>query len=306
MQNDATARRRKSHIQEGNPVATIIIYILSVLAAVICIYPMYYVFCMSISSPEAVAGLKVYWYPIGFQLNGYEVIMMKSEMWHAYAMTILYVLISTASMLLTCVLAAYPLTCQNLIGKKFITVFLLIPMYFSGGLIPTFMVMKMFGLYNNIWAMILPHSYSIWYIILTRTYFASIPEAMWEAAKIDGANNYKTLFKIYLPLAKPILAVVAIYTIVVVWNGWFTAQIYLKDISLQPLQLYLRRVLITSTQKLTSARTMQEAAALQKLRLKNMSLQYAMIIFTTLPVIFTYPFFQKYFVKGVMLGSLKG
>ena len=179
-------------------------------------------------------------------------------------------------------------------------------MYFSGGLIPSFMVMKMFGLYNNVWAMIIPHSYSIWYIILTRTYFLSIPETMREAAKIDGASCYQILFKIYLPLAKPILAVVAIYTIVMVWNGWFTAMVYLKDLKLQPLQLYLRRVLVAMTQKLDKPGTKQEMELLAKTRLANLSLQYAMIIFTTLPVIFTYPFFQKYFVKGVMLGSLKG
>lgn len=298
--------KQKGHISEGNPVWTVVLYILAILAALICIYPMYYVLCMSVSSPAAVSGLKVYFYPIGLQFNGYKVIVAKPEMWRAYGMTIFYVVVSTVCMLLTCVLAAFPLASPNLIGKKVATMFLLIPMYFSGGLIPSFMVMKMFGLYNNVWAMIIPHSYSIWYIILTRTYFLSIPETLREAAKIDGANCYQILFKIYLPLAKPILAVVAIYTIVMVWNGWFTAQIYLKDVDLQPLQLYLRRVLVAVTQRLDKPGTKEEMELLAKTRLANLSLQYAMIIFTTLPVIFTYPFFQKYFVKGVMLGSLKG
>lgn len=297
---------KRGHIRSGNPVATGIIYALAILAALICIYPMYYVLCMSLSSPAAVSGLRVYWYPVGWQVDAYKVIISKVEMWRAYGMSIFYVVVATVIMVMTCILAAFPLTSPNLIGRKFMTVFLLIPMYFSGGLIPTFMVMKMFGLYNNVWAMIIPHAYSIWYIILTRTYFHSIPETMREAAKMDGANSYQILFKIYLPLAKPILAVIAIYTIVNVWNGWLTAQIYLRDTSLQPLQLYLRRVLVSVTQKLTQPATQQEMELLAKTRLANLSLQYAMIIFTTLPIIFTYPFFQKYFVKGVMLGSLKG
>ena len=285
----------KNRIREGNPVATVIIYTLSILAAIICIYPMYYVLCMSLSSPGAVSGLKVFWYPIGWQVNAYKVIIAKSEMWHAYSMTIFYVVFSTGAMLLTCILAAFPLVSPNLIGKKFVTVFLLIPMYFSGGLIPSFMVMKMFGLYNNVWALIIPYSYSIWYIILTRTYFHSIPETLREAAKIDGASNYQTLFRIYIPLAKPILAVIAIYTIVMVWNGWFSAQIYLKDIGLQPLQLYLRRVLISVTTKLTQSTTQEEMEMLARTRLANLSLQYAMIVFTILPVIFYLPVFPEVF-----------
>jgi ABC-type sugar transport system, permease component len=298
--------KKERHIQEGNVAVTVVLYVLAVLAALICIYPMYYVLCMSLSSPAAVSGFKVYGYPIGLQFNAYNVIVRKSAMWQAYGMTIFYVVVSTAITLLTCILAAYPLTSPNLIGKKYLTIFLLVPMYFSGGLIPTFMIMKTFGLYNNVWAMIVPNAFSIWYIILTRTYFHSIPETMREAAKIDGASSYQILFHIYLPLAKPILAVIAIYTIVKVWNGWFTAQVYLRDLDLQPLQLYLRRVLVSVTQKLTQPSTKEEMEMIAKTRLANLSLQYAMIIFTTLPVIFTYPFFQKYFVKGVMVGSLKG
>lgn len=302
----SSVSKKQKGIQEGNPIATVIIYILVILAAVICIYPMWYVFCMSISSPEAVAGEKVFWRPIGIQFNAYKIIAGKSEMWRSYGMTIFYVVTSTACMLLNCVLMAYPLSSPNLIGRKAMTIYIMIPMYFSGGLIPTFMIMKMLGLYNNIWVMILRHAISIWYIILTRTYFASIPETMREAARIDGANSFQTLSKIYLPLSKPILAVIAIYTVVGVWNGWFTANVYLKDKNLQPLQLYLRRVLVTTTTNLAKPSTPEEAIMMEQTRLNNMSLQYAMIIFTTLPVIVTYPFLQKYFVKGVMIGSIKG
>lgn len=161
-------------------------------------------------------------------------------------------------------------------------------------------------LYDNIWALIIPASFSIWYIILTRTYFASIPEEMREAARIDGANNYQCLFRIYLPNAKPILAVIAIYTLVARWNSWYDALIYIPNQSLQPLQLYLRRILVDNTVDLAASLTAEDMEALALKRLSNDQMKYAMIIFTTLPIIFAYPFLQKYFVKGVMVGSLKG
>ena len=209
-------------------------------------------------------------------------------------------------MIFTCALCAYPLTSPKLIGRKFYNIFLLIPMYFGGGLIPTFILMTKLHLYDNIWALIIPASFSIWYIILTRTYFASIPEEMREAARIDGANNYQCLFRIYLPNAKPILAVIAIYTLVARWNSWYDALIYIPNQSLQPLQLYLRRILVDNTVDLAASLTAEDMEALALKRLSNDQMKYAMIIFTTLPIIFAYPFLQKYFVKGVMVGSLKG
>ena len=226
-------------------------------------------------------------------------------MWRAYGNTIFYVAATTVLMLLFCVLCAYPLCTPGLIGKKVLVTFLLIPMYFSGGLIPTFLIMNKLHLYNNVWAIILPGAISIWNIILTKTYFSSIPETIRESASIDGANHFKILFRIYMPLAVPILAVVAIYTIVITWNSWFNAMVYLPNPDLQPLQLYLRRVLIENTVDLTKL-PMNEVADAIKRSLSTVQLKYAMIIFTTLPVLFAYPFFQKHFVKGIMVGSLKG
>ena len=165
--------------------------------------------------------------------------------------------------------------------------------------------MNSLHLYNNIFAIIIPASFSIWYIILTRTYFTGIPKDIRESAFIDGASDAVILFRIYLPLAKPILAVIAIYSIVSMWNNWFSAQVYLPDQALHPLQLYLKRVLVAQTVDLTKLNSADIGNAMRQM-ISAIQMQYSMIIFTTLPIIFTYPFFQKYFIKGVMLGSLKG
>lgn len=287
-------------------IADVVVCAVCVLLAIITIYPMYYVLIMSISGSEAVLKMDVFLYPKDIQFHSYQVILSKPDMWRSYANTIFYVIVTTLLMVTTSLLISYPLTFKKLVGRKFLVVFLLIPMYFSGGLIPSFLLVNSLGLYNTIWAIILPGAYGIWNIILMRTYLNSISETLREAAKIDGANNFQILFQIYRPLAKPIIAVIAIYTVVGVWNSWFNALVYLTEIDLQPLQLYLRRVLIEVTQRLDVAVTAEEARILEDLRLQNITLQYAMIIFTTLPVIFVYPFFQKSFVKGVMIGSLKG
>ncbi len=297
--------KRKHGIREGSRLADVIIYFVAAVCCVVTVYPMYYVLIRSVSSPEHALAGDMFLLPKGFDLTSYRVIFEDATMWRAYGNTIFYVAVTTLLMLTLCALCAYPLCMPNLVGKKYVVTFLLIPMYFGGGLIPTFLVMNKLGLYNNVWAVILPGAISIWNIILTRTYFASIPETIRESAAIDGANHFTILRKIYLPLAKPILAVIAIYTIVGTWNSWFNAMVYLPNPDLQPLQLYLRRVLIENTVDLTKL-PMNEVENAVRQSLSTVQLKYAMIIFTTLPVLFAYPFFQKHFVKGIMVGSMKG
>jgi putative aldouronate transport system permease protein len=286
-------------------IGDIFIYLVMIFICFITLYPMYYVFILSISDPVAAAGMQVYLYPKGLYLRAYSILATDAKMWRAYGYTIFYVVSCTVLILLTSVTCAYPLTSKKLIGRKYVVAFLLIPMYFGGGLIPSFLLISKLGLYNTVWALIIPASFNIWYIILTRTFFAGIPESLRESACIDGANNFSILARIYIPLSKPILAVVGIYTIVSVWNSWFPSMVYQPNTEIQPLQMYLRRVLIEQTVDLSKL-SMAEAEAMARLKLSNNQLKYSMIIFTTLPVIFTYPFFQKYFVKGTMLGSLKG
>ena len=296
---------KSNRIREGSRLANFMISLVAGLACLCTLYPMYYVFIMSISDPAEVIAMNVFLYPKGLYFHSYELLFTDHSMWRAYLNTILYTTSSTVLVLLTSVMGAYPLTIKGLKGRKFLVAFLLVPMYFSGGIIPTYLLMSRLGLYDNAWAIILPSAVSIWYIILTRSYFASIPYEMRESAQMDGANNLQILFRIYVPIAKPILAVVAIYAIVGMWNSWFSAQIYLPSQELHPLQMYLKQVLVQQTVDLTKLNKSEMESAVEQM-LSATQIKYAMIIFTTLPIIFTYPFFQKYFIKGVMIGSLKG
>jgi len=301
----STIARRKSTINEGSKAMDILLIVITALICLITIYPMYYVFIMSVSDPKEVMAKSIFLYPKGFQIDSYILLFKNKDMWIAYMNTIIYVVTTTVLMIITCGLGAYPLTVKTLWGREWIVRYLLVPMYFSGGLIPTFLLMSKIGLYNNRFAIIIPAAVSIWNIILVKTSFQGIPESIRESAFIDGATNLQVLFKIYLPLSKPILAVISIYTIVGVWNSWFSAMVYLPSTKYHPLQMYLQRVLVQQSVDLSKLNSTEMEQAIQKLY-SGMQLKYSIIIFTTLPIIFTYPFFQKYFIKGVMIGSLKG
>lgn len=211
-----------------------------------------------------------------------------------------------------CILAAYPLTRRNLAGRKLVVFYLLVPMYFGGGMIPSYLNMVNLGLYNTVWSLILPSWISIWNIILVRTFFMSIPNELEEAAFIDGASHWKVMTRVCVPLAKPVLAVVAIYTIVGIWNSWFNASIYITNYNLHPVQLYLRRILVGQANLVKDmiekggAVGVDEMERLVLATLSSNQIKYAVIIMVSLPIIAVYPIFQKHFVKGVMLGSLKG
>lgn len=289
---------------DGSIVLNIILNIIVWLLVLFTLYPMYYVLILSISDPVEAATMNVYFWPKGLYLDSYMMLFNNPAMWRSYMYTFIYVISGTFLMLITSVMGAYPLLEKNLFGRKILVFFLIIPMYFSGGMIPSFLLITKLGLYNTIWAMILPGAVGIWNIILTRTFFASIPSTLKESAFIDGANHFKILFRIYLPLSKPILAVISIYTVVGIWNSWFNAMVYLPNVKLQPLQMYLRRVLVEQSVDLTKLPASAQAEAFRK-KMSSLQLRYSMIMFTTLPVIFIYPFFQKYFIKGAMLGSLK-
>lgn len=296
---------KKSRVlQDGSRVTDVVLIAIVLLLCLITLYPFYYVIIMSISDPKEVIARSIDFYPKGFQLDSYMLLFKDVAMWRSYANTIIYVLASTVLVLVTSVSVAYPLTIPGLPGRKWLVRYLLVPMYFGGGLIPTYLVMTNLGLYNNVWAIIIPSAVSIWYIILVRTFFTGLPAALRESAYIDGARDIQIMFHIYVPISKPILAVIAIYAIVSMWNSWFSAMVYLPNTDLHPLQMYLQRVLIAQNVDLTKLNSTEVEDALSKIY-SGEQLKYAMIIFTTLPIIFTYPFFQKYFIKGVMIGSLK-
>jgi putative aldouronate transport system permease protein len=294
----------KNDIREGSRAADIIMYLLSGFVVLVTLYPMYYVLILSLSDPRYAMSMRVYAFPKGFDLGAYRVLVLDPEIWHALLNSIMYCAVTTALMIVSSVLGAFPLTFKSLKGRKYINMYYLITMYFSGGLIPLFLLVMKLGIYNTPLALILTNCYSVWNIILVKSYMSSIPETLREAARIDGANVYQILLKIYLPLSIPILAVISVYTIVLMWNAWFGALVYLPDIKWQPLQLYLRRMLILlqSTGPAISADAAREMAERQ---LTFAQIKYAMIIFTSLPILSAYPFFQRYFMRGIMLGSLK-
>ena len=307
------SKRNPNKIKEGSSIATFLVHVLLVILALICIYPIWYTFIISVSSPIVARTLDVFLLPDTIYLGSYEQTLADPLVWSGYANTILYAFSCCAGMLVTCAMTAYPLTSPLLVGKKIMVWFILIPMYFGGGLIPTFLWMNKLGLYDTRWSIILPGMVSMWYIILVRTFFASIPEELRESARIDGANNYQILFNVYVPTSKPIMAVIAIYTIVAQWNSYFAAMIYLPTESKQPLQLYLRRLLILMQNAAEAANseggggtTASDAEAAMQMALSADQLKYTIIVVSTLPMLIIYPFLQKYFVKGVMVGSLKG
>ena len=307
MAENISGSRKGNRVKNGSSVVTVIIYILVGISCLITLYPFYYVVIQSFADPKEVIAQSVFLWPKNYYWGSYSLILSDPRMWKAYSYTLLYVTTGTVLNLITSVCGAYPLSAKGLAFRSFTVKLVIIPMYFSGGLIPTFLLMTKLGLYNNTMAMILPGAVGIWNLILVRSYFMSIPDGLRESAVIDGAGHVRILTSIFLPLSKPILAVISIYTIVGIWNSWFNAMIYLPNPDLHPLQFYLYRVMIQQTVNLTDLSGGIAGMETQVQRmLANFQLKYALIVFTTLPVIFTYPFFQKYFIKGVMLGSLKG
>lgn len=288
----------------------VVVLILSAGACFITIYPMWYVIIMSVSDPVVAAGSGVTFWPSGFYLGSYQIILREADFWLSARNSVLYVIAGLVLMLATTLLVAYPLTRPNLKGRKACVIFLLIPMYFSGGMIPSFILITKLGLYNTPWATILPGAYGIWNIILCKTYLQSIPHELAEAAYIDGAGNMQALSKIYLPLSKPVLAVISIYTIVGIWNSWFGAKLYQPDPAIQPVQLYLQKVLVEQSidmgRMMEQNMTQEMMVAMAEKAMSARQLKYSMIVVVTLPIIMVYPMFQKHFTKGVMLGSLKG
>lgn len=298
---NAVAQKIKHSKQDT--IFNIIIYGFSALVLLVVLYPLYFVVIASFSDPYAVANGQVWIYPKGFTLDGYKEILKHSEIWRGYANTILYTVVGTFVGLVVNVFAAYALSRKELVGRKFFMVMFVFTMFFNGGLIPTFLTIKEFNLYNTFAVMVLPFSVNVFNIIVARTFFQnSIPNELWEAAQLDGCGTLRYFFQIVLPLSKAIIAVLGLWTAVGIWNSYFNALIYLKDSSLYPLQLILRNILIVNTTQ--AAMGTGEAAQVQ-LRLANM-MRYSVIIVSTLPILCVYPFIQKYFNKGVMIGAVKG
>ncbi|AIQ34736.1 MULTISPECIES: carbohydrate ABC transporter permease [Paenibacillus] len=287
----------------------ICIYTYVAIALLLVAYPILYIISASISDPKMVASGEMWLFPKGITFKGYEIVFQNSKIWTGYGNTILYTLIGTTINLVVTMPAAYALSRKDFVGRGFFMGMFMVTMFIGGGLVPTYMLVKGLGMVNTMWALVIPGAASIWNIIVSRTFFAnSIPAELQDAAQIDGATNIRLFLRIVLPLSMPIIAVMALFYGVGHWNSYFGAMIYLNDDAKYPLQLVLRQILVLQEmQSQVGGIIDATAAAAQNNKAEIASLvKYGVIIVSTLPIIAVYPFLQRYFVQGVMIGSVKG
>lgn len=281
--------------------------LLMVVLLVIFVWPLWFVVIASISDPIAVGRGEVLLFPQGFTLGGYESMLEYKQFWISYANTIFYTVVGTALNLVLSVCFAYPLSNKNFVPRRVLSLLFMFTMYFSGGLIPTYLVVKQLGILDTRWAMILPGAISVYNSLIIRTYFMnSIPEELKEAATLDGANSAQYLFKVVLPLSKPVLAVVGLYYMVSHWNDFYTPLKYIYDMDLLPLQSILRELLLSVKAAVGDTSGAVDSETAQIMFERSMSMKYSTIIVAALPMLCVYPFIQKFFVKGMMVGSVKG
>ena len=273
---------------------------------VIVAYPLYFIIIASVSNARDVYEGKVVFLPSRFSLEGYKYILEYKEIWIGYKNTIIYAVFGTLFTLVVTFSAAYPLSHKNFVGKKIIMLYFTITMFFSGGLIPTYLLIKALGMLDHPTVMIIPGAVSVWNIIVVRTFIQSnVPYELYESASIDGSSHTTYFFKILLPLSTASIAVITLFSVVGHWNAFFSALIYLRNRELFPLQLILREILVSvkSQELLMDAEMMRAAAELESLA--NL-IKYGAIIVGSLPLLVAYPFLQRYFMKGVLIGSIKG
>lgn len=281
-------------------------YILLAAIAFVCVLPIWHVIMASFSDPMHVMTAKgaILW-PVKATIEGYKLVFANSAIWKGYLNTIIYVSGSVILGMIITLLGAYACSRTDFLWRNVIMFFLSITMLFNGGIIPTYMVVKNLGLYNTPLAVIIPGCFSVFNMIMMRTAFQAVPADLTDAAKLDGAGHLTTLFRVMLPVTKATAAVIVLYYAVAQWNGWFNAAIYLRKRELYPLQLILREILIQN-----SVSTSIDASSLSSLAysvdMYKELVQYCTIVVAVLPILVIYPFIQKYFEKGVMIGSVKG
>ena len=285
-----------------------VIFIILTLILFVVAYPLYWVIISSFSDPTAVSAGKVLLRPIGFTLKGYAEVFKNSQVMRGFFNSIVITFVGVCVNLAVTLPTAYALSRDNFSGKKPITIFYMITMFFGGGMIPTYLVVKNMQLLNTIWALVLPGCLSVYNMIVARTFFKSnISEELYEAGEIDGCTQSRFFFQIALPLSKAIIAIMVLYYGVGHWNSYFSALLYISDQDKYPLQLVLRNILITNQTALSQTATTAAArAALQEQQQLSDVMKYSLIIISSVPVLIMYPLVQKHFVKGVMIGSVKG
>lgn len=275
---------------------------LLLLVGIVTAVPFLYVISMSLTSDVALGSEGVKLIPTGFSLDAYKYLFKNAEsLINAYSVTIFVTVVGTFLGTMLAIFFAYPLSKKSLPGRKGIMLYILFSMMFSGGIIPFYLVVRGIGLGDSIWSLILPACWSSWNMILVRNFFQSLPESLEEAARLDGANDIQVLFRIMIPLSKPIIATIALYFAVGFWNSWYNALLFIDDNTKQPLMMFLKNIMETKNvgAALIGSSSVTDIPASESLRM-------ATVVVCTLPILCVYPFIQKYFVKGVMVGSVKG
>ena len=305
-------KRKKHRILSNSPSDRLFdIFNIAVMIVLLFIFvwPLWFVVIASFSDPYAVWAGKVLLWPVDFTLKGYQELVKYRAIWIGYRNTIFYTVAGTLINMIMTVLCAYPLSRKDWMLRNFFMKMCLITMYFNGGLIPTYLVLRRLHMINTVWAMMIPCALAFSNVLIVRSYFInSIPGELFEAANMDGAGPFQYLFKVVIPLSKPVMAVVCLYYAVAHWNDYYTALIYISNRELVPLQTVLREVLMSAACIAESMHNASESAAMlmqQKQELAQ-SLKYTSIIAGIVPMMIAYPFVQKYFVKGVMVGAIKG
>jgi putative aldouronate transport system permease protein len=280
---------------------TVLIFAVLVGAVVVTLYPFLYILSMSISDPNEVIRGRVWLFPRGFSLQSYKLLFADPNVWRSLYNTVWYAVVGTLVNIVFTITFAYPLSRKEFFARGFFMILLAVPLFFSGGLIPSFLVVVKLGLYNTRWAIVIPAAMSSWNVIITRVFFqSSVPDALVDAARIDGASDIGFLLRVVIPLSLPIIAVITVFNFVGFWNVFFTALIYLPSSSLQPLQIFLQRVLINHSVNFAIPQVRGLASTML-----GMQMRYAIIIFSVAPILLFYPLLQKYFTKGYLVGALK-
>ena len=287
----------------------VFVYFFLAIALLIVLYPLIYIVSASISNPHLVNSGEMWLLPKGVTFEGYRTLLGNSSIWRGYLNTIYYTVLGTSINLLVTLPCAYALSRDDFYGRRAFTNFMLVTMFLSGGLIPSYLLISSLGMLNTVWALVIPGAVSVYNVVVTRTFFqTTIPREMEEAAIVDGCSDFRLFMQIVLPLSTPIIAVMALFYGVGHWNSFFSALIYLSDKSMYPLQMILREILILQdmSSNTVSNVTSEMASMLYSKQQLAEVIKYGVMIVSSLPVIIVYPFLQKYFVKGMMVGSIKG
>ncbi|MGL1892292.1 MAG: carbohydrate ABC transporter permease [Spirochaetaceae bacterium] len=279
-------------------------YIILGIVLVVTAYPLIYILSSSFSGYDALMKGKVVLWPVDFSIEGYRAIFSDNSVIVSFFNSVFIVVFGTMLNVFLTIICAYPLSRKDFYGRNVLMFIFSFTMYFNGGLIPTFMLVKNLGLYNTRLALILPGAIAVYNMIIAKTYFQhNIPDEFWESAKIEGCDDFTFIWKIVVPVSRPIIAVITLYYAAYHWNSWFQAMIYLTNDSLYPLQLYLRNILVSLTQAASSMVDAENQAHRTKI---VEVMRYSLIVVASVPMLIAYPFVQKHFVKGIMMGAIKG